>query len=110
MGRVLRIGHRGAAGHAPENTLASVENAISLGADRAEVDVQWTSDGHLVIIHDKRLETPAVADHQQLTNETISLLQPVSKLKRAREFANNHQDRFHAPLKLTSLALVSRTG
>jgi glycerophosphoryl diester phosphodiesterase len=56
MGRVLRIGHRGAAGHAPENTLASVEKAISLGVDLVEVDVQRTSDGHLVIIHDKRVD------------------------------------------------------
>jgi glycerophosphoryl diester phosphodiesterase len=53
---VLRVGHRGAAGHAPENTLASVEKAISLGADLVEVDVQRTSDGHLVIIHDKRVD------------------------------------------------------
>lgn len=56
MGKVLRVGHRGAAGHAPENTLASVETAISLGADLVEVDVQRTSDGHLVIIHDKRVD------------------------------------------------------
>ncbi len=56
MGRVLKIGHRGAAGHAPENTLASVENAISVGVDLVEVDVQRTSDGHLVIIHDKRVD------------------------------------------------------
>lgn len=56
MQGVLKIGHRGAAGHAPENTLASVEKAISLGADLVEVDVQRTSDGHLVIIHDKRVD------------------------------------------------------
>lgn len=56
MGKVLRIGHRGAAGHAPENTLASIEKAISFGADLVEVDVQRTSDGHLVIIHDKRVD------------------------------------------------------
>lgn len=56
MGKVLKIGHRGAAGHAPENTLASIEKAISLGADLVEVDVQRTSDGHLVIIHDKRVD------------------------------------------------------
>ena len=56
MGKVLRIGHRGAAGHTPENTLASVEKAISLGADLVEVDVQRTSDGHLIIIHDERVD------------------------------------------------------
>ena len=56
MGKVMRIGHRGAAGHAPENTLVSIEKAISLGADLVEVDVRRTSDGHLVIIHDKRVD------------------------------------------------------
>lgn len=56
MGRVLRIGHRGAAGHAPENTLASIEKAISLGADLVEVDVQRTSDAHLIILHDKGVD------------------------------------------------------
>jgi glycerophosphoryl diester phosphodiesterase len=56
MGRVLRIGHRGAAGHAPENTLASVEHAIALGVDLVELDVQQTKDGHLVLIHDTRVD------------------------------------------------------
>ena len=56
MRRVLRIGHRGAAGHAPENTLASVEHAIALGVDLVELDVQQTKDGHLVLIHDKRVD------------------------------------------------------
>jgi len=52
-GKILRIGHRGAAGHAPENTLAAVEKGIGLGADFVEVDVQRTRDNHLVCIHDK---------------------------------------------------------
>lgn len=53
---MLRIGHRGAAGHAPENTLKSISTAIALGADLIEVDVQRTNDGHLVVIHDKRVD------------------------------------------------------
>jgi glycerophosphoryl diester phosphodiesterase len=52
-GRILRIGHRGAAGHMPENTLASLDAGISLGADYIEVDVQSTRDGRLVLMHDK---------------------------------------------------------
>jgi glycerophosphoryl diester phosphodiesterase len=52
---LLRVGHRGAAGHAPENTLRSVERAIELGVDLIELDVQSTKDGHLVIMHDKRI-------------------------------------------------------
>src|SRR5262245_30632926 len=52
MHRVLRIGHRGAAGHAPENTLAAIQRVIELGADFVEIDVRCTADGTLVALHD----------------------------------------------------------
>ena len=52
---VLVIAHRGAAGAAPENTLASVERAIIDGADLIEIDVQETADGEVVVIHDSDL-------------------------------------------------------
>ena len=52
MPRVLRIGHRGAAGHAPENTLAAVRKGIELGVDFVEIDVRRTADGVLVALHD----------------------------------------------------------
>ncbi|HUU01938.1 MAG TPA: glycerophosphodiester phosphodiesterase [Myxococcota bacterium] len=46
------VGHRGAAYLAPENTLQSVKLAYELGADAAEIDVQLTRDGRIVVIHD----------------------------------------------------------
>lgn len=46
------IGHRGAAGVAPENTVVSIERAIRGGAQAIEVDVHLSADGHLVTIHD----------------------------------------------------------
>ncbi len=49
---VIAIGHRGAAGRAPENTLAAVDAAIEDGADLVEIDVQETTDGRVVVIHD----------------------------------------------------------
>ena len=49
------IGHRGAKGHAPENTVLSVETAIALGASWVEIDVYFV-DGHLIVFHDQRLE------------------------------------------------------
>ena len=52
MPRVLKIGHRGAAGHAPENTLAAIQRGIDLGVDFVEIDVRCTSDGVLVALHD----------------------------------------------------------
>ena len=54
----LKIGHRGAAGEAPENTLASFELAWRQGADGIEFDVQLSSDGVPMVIHDARLPAP----------------------------------------------------
>lgn len=47
------ISHRGAAGSAPENTLASIREAIGQGAQFIEVDVQRSADGILVLMHDR---------------------------------------------------------
>lgn len=46
------VAHRGASGSAPENTLAALARAAALGAPWAEIDVQRTSDGVLVLVHD----------------------------------------------------------
>jgi len=54
-GVMLCIGHRGAMGHAPENTLKSIAKALELGAPWVEVDV-YPVEGHLMVIHDNRLE------------------------------------------------------
>ncbi len=53
--RFLRVGHRGAAAHAPDNTLLSLRRAAELGADAVEFDVQRTADGHIVLAHDPYL-------------------------------------------------------
>src|SRR5688572_9852909 len=46
------IAHRGASFDAPENTLAAVHLAWKQNADAVEVDVQFSKDGHIVVIHD----------------------------------------------------------
>jgi len=50
--KIFAVGHRGAPSHAPENTLASHDAAIALGATVVEFDVRYTKDGHFVVIHD----------------------------------------------------------
>jgi len=50
------IGHRGAAGLEPENTLRSIRRAIEIGVDRVEIDVRVTKDGRLVVIHDETVD------------------------------------------------------
>ncbi len=53
---ILVMGHRGAAGLEPENTMRSFQKAVDLGADWVEMDVHLTRDGRLAVIHDERLE------------------------------------------------------
>ena len=50
------IGHRGAAGHAPENTRASFRKAAELGARWVEFDTKLSHDGHVVVFHDEQLD------------------------------------------------------
>jgi glycerophosphoryl diester phosphodiesterase len=50
-GRVLRVGHRGAAALEPENTLRSFERAVELGVDVVEFDVLDLRDGTVVLAH-----------------------------------------------------------
>ena len=52
----LLLGHRGASAHAPENTLRAFRQALALGAEGIECDVQRTADGELVIIHDDAVD------------------------------------------------------
>ena len=55
-GKVLAIGHRGAAGVAPENTKMSFVKALDLGADAIELDVTLTEDEVVIVFHDDTLE------------------------------------------------------
>lgn len=54
-GSIELQGHRGARGHAPENTLPGFERALAIGVDTLELDVGVTRDGVVVIHHDRRL-------------------------------------------------------
>lgn len=53
---MLKIGHRGARGYEPENTLISFQKAIDLNADGIELDVHLSSEGALVVIHDETID------------------------------------------------------
>ena len=53
---VYVVGHRGAAGVLPENTLAGFRYAIELGVDYVECDVHLSRDGQLVVMHDATVD------------------------------------------------------
>ncbi|EKF75234.1 glycerophosphoryl diester phosphodiesterase [Alcanivorax hongdengensis A-11-3] len=50
------VGHRGARGEAPENTLASFQVAVDAGVTEIELDVRLSSDGHLIVLHDSDVQ------------------------------------------------------
>lgn len=60
--RVEVTAHRGSSASAPENSLSALRQAIADGADWAEVDVQETADGVLVLLHDPDLKRVAGRD------------------------------------------------
>lgn len=70
------IGHRGAAGVAPENTVVSIERAIRGGAQAIEIDVHVSGDGRLVAIHDDAVDrtTDGTGHVERLTLEEIRRL------------------------------------
>ncbi len=56
------IGHRGAKGLAPENTIASLLKALEHGVDEIEFDVRITKDGVVILQHDQALHDPGGAE------------------------------------------------
>ena len=64
------VGHRGAGGEAPENTLESFQLAVEQGADMVELDLQLTADGTLVAFHDRDLR---LLSQEAVPVESLSL-------------------------------------
>src|SRR5918911_5187872 len=78
-GRFARVGHRGAAALAPENTLRSLELAVELGCDMLEVDVLSLTDGTLVLAHSNNLrEVSHGAAHGRVRNRSLMTLRAVA--------------------------------
>jgi glycerophosphoryl diester phosphodiesterase len=53
---MLKIGHRGAKGYEPENTLVSFQKALGMQVDGIELDVHLSADGELIVIHDETID------------------------------------------------------
>ncbi len=117
----LRIGHRGAAGHAPENTLAAIWKARSFHADLIEVDLRETNDGHLVLLHDDTIDrtTNKTGPVAGMSLEQVQRLdagkgQRIPTLEEALEIAAGHMGMI-LELKVEGIgndacAIVKRTG
>jgi glycerophosphoryl diester phosphodiesterase len=118
------IGHRGAAGLLPENTLAGFKKAMELGVDTIELDIRLTSDNEAVVYHDSRLKPAITRDangkwikERLLIKElTLSEVQSydVGKLNRWTKYANKYPDQKAAdgeriPTLRDVIQLVKRT-
>lgn len=124
-GNLNVIGHRGAAGLLPENTLAGFKKAIELGVDTIELDIQLTSDNEAVVSHDSRLNPAITRDskgkwikERHLIKElTLSEVQyyDVGKLNRWKGYAKRYPNQKPAegeriPTLRDVIQLVKKTG
>ena len=53
---IFVVAHRGYWRYAPENSIAAIKSAISIGADMVEIDIQKTKDGDFVLMHDNNID------------------------------------------------------
>jgi len=95
MARPLVIGHAAAAGEAPANTLAGVRACLDADADAMEIDVQLSSDGVPVLMHDETVD------------RTTNLSGPVRSLSAAELAAADAGDGEPVPTLGQVLALVA---
>ncbi len=119
----LCIAHRGASSYAPENTFAAFDYALELGVRHVELDVHFSRDGHLVVIHDDTLDrttdgTGRVADR------TLAELRSLDagawfgaeyggeRIRTLAEVFERYKGRlhFHVEIKARAEGLASRTA
>jgi len=110
---LLLIAHRGASGHAPENTLAAFRKAVAMGLSFIETDLQLTRDARFVAIHDDTVNrtTNGQGKVHDLTLAEIRRLdagswfgsafagERVPTLEETLEFAKRHDVVFYLELK-----------
>ncbi|HKQ32803.1 MAG TPA: glycerophosphodiester phosphodiesterase family protein [Thermodesulfobacteriota bacterium] len=89
-GEVYSVSHRGAAGLAPENTLAAVVAGVNSGAPYIEIDVRVTSDGVPVLMHDASLDrtTDGTGYVKERTRDYVKKLDAGGRF--SREFKGEH--------------------
>lgn len=56
MKKIIAVGHRGAAGLEPENTIRGFKRAVEIGVDQIELDVRFSKDGKIVVMHDEKTD------------------------------------------------------
>ena len=100
------IAHRGFRTASCENTMLAMTTALKRGADSIEMDVQVTSDGHLVLFHDNTLDALTTGTGT-VTGSTLSYLKT---LKFDKLSGTQYYDHVKIPLFSDLLSYAKRTG
>ncbi len=82
------IAHRGASGLAPENTLSAFKKALEMGSQSVEFDVQMTSDGKLIVLHDDLLGRTIEGNGLVIQNTA----EHIRSLSAGKWFGNEYED------------------
>ncbi|MGA2719255.1 MAG: glycerophosphodiester phosphodiesterase family protein [Candidatus Acidiferrales bacterium] len=111
------IAHRGASGHAPENTFAAFQRAVELGGTFIETDLHVTRDGRFVAIHDDTVErtTNGSGDVRNFTLDELREVdagmwfdrtfmgERIPTLEEVLEFSREHDVVFYLELKYAAV-------
>ncbi|MFM2230297.1 MAG: hypothetical protein RL607_1555 [Bacteroidota bacterium] len=86
-----KLGHRGASGYAPENSLIAFQKALELGVDGIELDVHCSQDGEVMVIHDPTIDrtTNSTGAVHELTSEALQRL-GIPTLAQVIDLLENH--------------------
>lgn len=93
------FGHRGAAGEAPENTVAGILHAINIGIHYFEIDLRLSADHQLVVLHDSNLMRTAGIDKNvfDIDADSLSKVRVDIEKKELVENSNNQDALFSVP-------------
>jgi len=91
------VGHRGARGEAPENTLAGFQVALEAGVREVELDVRLSRDGHLIVVHDQHV-TRTTGERGKAHHYTLAQLGVLD--------ARHNTPGWHSPVCIPSLREV----
>lgn len=89
FGRVSSIAHRGGGHDAPENTIAAIREASKNGAEGVELDLEFTSDGVPILMHDETVDrtTNGSGPLSQISSSELSKLDAAAKHRLREKFA-----------------------
>jgi glycerophosphoryl diester phosphodiesterase len=86
-GQTKIVAHRGAVFEAPENTMPAIKHAISVGATFAEIDLRYTAEGEVVLMHDETVDRTTNGSGPVSSMKLPDIRKLDAGVKKSREFA-----------------------